>query len=512
MSIQQRLASLANEARARSRRVPRRYLMSVVEKIADIDPLEALARVESLSATDPRVARFSATRMYWTRPVDAFTITGIGAAETLAPDGADRFATVDRDWNALIANALVDDPSGGGREAGPILMGGFAFDPEGPHSEEWSDFPAASLFVPSLQLLRSASGCWLTTTIITGDTAPTTHDFDVLARVRDAIMRDAIVESRSSSTSAARTSCETLSLTDIRPASDWRATVRDAVAAIDAGRIEKVVLAREVRAHARRDFDPVCALQQLRESHGTSYVFGYWNGSSAFIGATPERLVRVDGARVQASSLAGSVSRGTTPEHDASQAAALLASDKDRAEHEFVRRALFTGLARLCDEVTADETPSLLSLPNVHHLHTAVHARLRDGHTLLQLVAQLHPTPAVGGEPRNTALRFIREHEGMDRGWYAAPIGWLQRDRGEFAVALRSALIRGDDALMFAGCGVVADSDPDQEYAESLLKLRPMEAALAAACGPRSSSGSMDEASADQAVDSLATPCGGAVS
>jgi isochorismate synthase EntC len=146
-----------------------------------------------------------------------------------------------------------------------------------------------------------------------------------------------------------------------------------------------------------------------------------------------------------------------------------------------VRQALCTGLARLGDDVTASDEPALLSLPHVHHLYTAVRARLRDPHTILQLVAQLHPTPAVGGEPRNAALRFIREHEKMDRGWYAAPIGWLQRDHGEFAVALRSALIQGAAASLFAGCGVVADSDPDQEYAESLLKLRPMQAALAAA-------------------------------
>ena len=474
MSIQQRLASLANEARARSRHEPRPSLLSVVEKIADMDPLEALARVESLSATDPRVAAFSATRMYWTRPTDDFAIAGIGAAATLAPDGADRFATVDRDWTALITSGCVDDPSGGAREAGPTLMGGFAFDPEGPRSEAWRDFPAASLFVPSLQVLRSTTGCWLTTTIVAGDSDPAAQD--LLAQVRAAI-----IEPRPSTHAPSRAASVNLPLTDIRSASDWRATVGEAVEAIESGRIEKVVLAREVLVSARGEFDTISALHELRGSHQTSYVFGYWNGSSAFIGATPERLVRVDGAHVQASSLAGSVSRGNTPELDASQAAALRASVKDRAEHEFVRRALFTSLARLCDDVTADEEPSLLSLPNVHHLHTAVQARLRTGHTLLQLVAQLHPTPAVGGEPRNAALRFIREHEGMDRGWYAAPIGWLQRDRGEFAVALRSALVHGDSALIFAGCGIVADSEPEQEYAESLLKLRPMEAALAAA-------------------------------
>ena len=503
--MRERLESLLNEARVRTagtrtagtRSARGCSMVSVIEKIADVDPLVSLARVDGLSATDPRIATLARTRMYWTRPVDSFAIAGIGAAELLAPDGADRFATVDRDWKSLLATASVDDPSGSVHEAGPALMGGFAFDPEGPHSEAWSDFAAANLFVPLLQVVRTELGCWLTTTVIAGESAPAV-DYDLIARVRETVL-EAIIETPGDASAPGRSravACEKLSLTDSRAAAGWRATVQDAVAAIGPGRIQKVVLAREVRATAQDDFDVIAALQHLRDSHATSYVFGYWSGTSVFIGATPERLVRVDGSQVQASSLAGSVSRGATPEQDASQAAALLASDKDRAEHEFVRRALFTGLARLCDEVRADDVPSLLSLSNVHHLHTAVHARLRSGHSLLQLVAQLHPTPAVGGEPRNNALRFIREHEGMDRGWYAAPIGWIQRDRGEFAVALRSALVQGDSALMFAGCGVVADSDPDQEYAESLLKLRPMEAALSAACAARDDSLPVSGASA----------------
>jgi isochorismate synthase EntC len=161
-------------------------------------------------------------------------------------------------------------------------------------------------------------------------------------------------------------------------------------------------------------------------------------------------------------------------------AAGLRSSTKDRNEHEFVRTALQSGLAELCDDITADDEPSILSVSQVHHLHTAVRGKLRAGHSLLELVARLHPTPAVGGQPRDAALRFIREHEQLDRGWYAAPIGWLHRNHGEFAVGLRSALMTGRSASLFAGCGIVADSIPGEEYTESLLKLRPMEMALSA--------------------------------
>ena len=447
-------------------------LVSLVERLDDIDPLDAIETIGRLSRHDQDVARLIGTRMFWSRPVEGFSIAGIGAAVTLAPEGADRFATIDRDWKSLVGDALIDDDSSDSA-GGPVLMGGFAFDPEGPHSDAWRDFPAASLFVPALQIVRDVNGCWLTTSHLAGDSPTNASELGVIARARAMLTTTRGARRDHTSVAGAR-----LGIDEMRRGSEWRDTVREAVAAIRAGRIAKVVLAREVRASATGDFDVIAALRQLRAAHETSYVFACWRGDSAFLGATPERLVRVDGSHVRASSLAGSVRRGQTPEDDDAQAASLLNSGKDREEHEFVRRALCTGLARLCDDVTAGEAPELLSLPNVHHLHTAVHARLRPGHTLLQLVAQLHPTPAVGGEPRNAALRFIREHERMDRGWYAAPVGWMQRDRGEFAVALRSALVRGGEALLFAGCGVVADSDPAQEYAESLLKLRPMENAL----------------------------------
>jgi isochorismate synthase len=245
--------------------------------------------------------------------------------------------------------------------------------------------------------------------------------------------------------------------------------------------MEKVVLAREVHAAAHQPFSIAAAVRHLGAAYPDCYVFNIWRGEHAFVGATPERLVRLDGRDVRTSSLAGSSPRGATPDEDRALAERLLASEKDRIEHAVVRRTLCAALAEVGDEVTAAEEPSVLTLPQVHHLHTAVHARLRAGHSLLEIVERLHPTPAVGGHPREAALRFIGAHEQMDRGWYAAPVGWLGRDHGEFAVALRSALIAGAEATLFAGCGVVADSDPDQEYAESVLKLRPMESALAAA-------------------------------
>lgn len=476
VSVTDRLYSLCVQASTRARANRRGVLVSIVERVPVVDPLGALETVVRAAGSDRTIAKHTADRMYWTRPADDFALAGLGAAVTFTPEGADRFATIDREWAALMDGALVEDPSGGVPGAGPVLLGGFAFDPEGPRTELWRDFPAARLIVPRLQLVVTGDDCWLTTTLLVGMDGQPDVEPTVLARLSKGFLN-----SRASvpGSTASIPASETLTCTDVRDTFEWRATVRDAVAAIRACELEKVVLAREVRAAASRKIDVAATLRQLQFAHPTCYVFGCWHGDSVFVGATPERLVRVEGRDVQASSLAGSVRRGATPHDDAAHAEQLLASAKDRSEHEIVRRALCAGLALLCDDVTAADEPTLLSLSQVHHLHTAVHARLRAGHTLLQLVAQLHPTPAVGGAPRNAALRFIREHEEMDRGWYAAPVGWLQRDRGEFAVALRSALITGSEASLFAGCGVVADSDPYQEYAESLLKLRPMELALA---------------------------------
>ncbi|MEO7104547.1 MAG: isochorismate synthase [Gemmatimonadaceae bacterium] len=478
MTVDTSLDSLVGRASAEARAKRRPILVSIVERVPSIDPLEAIVAAGESARSDPALANLIDARSYWTRPADGFALAGLGSAMTFAPTGGDRFAAIDRGFKDMLADAVIVDQSSGVPGTGPTLIGGFAFDPERPTSGTWRDFPQARLTVPLIQLVERGGACWLTTSLVVSAAGEIGLDLSLITRLRAAVL-DA--QPCSSESQPAITDTDAVAYQESRHADAWRATVRAAVMQIRTGDLEKVVLAREVRAETTHDFDIAETIRQLRYAHPTCYVFGFWAGDSAFVGATPERLVRVDGQEVQASSLAGSTRRGATPADDAAQAQELFASEKDRSEHEIVRRALCTGLARFCDDVTSADMPTLLSLPQVHHLHTAVRARLRSGHTILELVEELHPTPAVGGAPRKAALQFIRENEELDRGWYAAPIGWLQSDRGEFAVALRSAVITGADAWLYAGCGVVRDSDPDQEYAESMLKLRPVQTALAAA-------------------------------
>ena len=275
------------------------------------------------------------------------------------------------------------------------------------------------------------------------------------------------------------TSGDAVSLSETRPAADWQQVVADASAAIRDGQAEKIVLAREVRLQSDTPFDVPSALKRLAEAYPTCYVFAFGHGDKTFLGATPERLVHVEDGGLEAACLAGSERRGATPEEDRDLGQALLSSAKDREEHAIVVRALREGLDDLCEQLIAPDEPVLLSVSNVHHLYTPISARLREGVCILDAVERLHPTPAVGGYPRETALEFIREHEGMDRGWYASPIGWVGPDGGgEFAVALRSGLVDGSNAYLFAGCGIMGDSDPSREYDESWLKFRPMLSAL----------------------------------
>lgn len=469
------LAALVLEARRQARQTRRPVLVSVTEAVPPLDLLDATARATAPDYMAPE--RTPHERWHWEQPDAGFALAAVGAALTIAPVGERRFATVDRAWRALLDTALVDDASGGARGAGPLLVGGFAFEPDGPQDGRWLGFPAALMAVPRLQLAAADGRTWLTTNVVVRADGTPDMDPTGVGRLRAILLGERPAMPRVVLASDPAIMAPTC--TEVPDADTWRAGVAEAAAAIRAGWLEKVVLAREVRARAPAPFDADAAIRRLRDAYPSCHVFALWRRDRVFLGASPERLVRLEGRTVAAAVVAGSIARGDDPAADAAQRARLQASAKDRAEHAVVGRALREGLAELCDDVSGPAGPEVLTVSNVHHLHTPLAARLREGRTLLDLVARLHPTPAVGGAPREEALAFLREHERLDRGWYAAPVGWLGRDGGgEFAVALRSALVRGAEASLYAGCGVMGDSDPAEEYAESALKLRPMRAAL----------------------------------
>jgi isochorismate synthase len=451
--------------------------------------MDPIAAYEDLRGLDARIT-------VWARPEDSLALVGLGLAWEFSSAGPDRFTLARDAWTALMRDALTPaqagapggGPAGGAAPAdaalpgGPLAMGGFAFSAEADHGALWRGFGASSLALPELTIAATAGGVTATLAAVlepeaTDDPARADRPLALLAAV-ERVAR----EIPASGTPAVDGSggAPAVVVEEFPPADTWKAAVAAAATAVREGRLAKVVLARGVRVRGH-GADPAAALRRLRAGYPSCTLFAVERAGRCFLGATPERLARVAAGRVHTMALAGSAPRGATDEDDRAIGRALLASAKDRLEHALVVEALREALDGMCETLELPSEPSLLRVSNVQHLCTPLAGVLRAGAGVLDVAGRLHPTPAVGGVPRASALPWIGEHEGFDRGWYAGPVGWVdRRGDGEFAVALRCALTDGDEAVLFGGCGIVADSDPDAEYAEAGLKLRPMLSALGA--------------------------------
>ena len=461
------------EAAERARRLGRPIVVSQT-----VPAPEALAR--DPAAFFARGAGRYAHRAYWERPAEGVALVGLGAARLIRCDGDDRerFRQAAAAIRDDLATALIDGPGGeinsADGAAGPAYLGGFAFDPARPASPEWDGYPAAMLFLPRYLLAVRGAMAWLTMSLLVEPGAAGDAEAEAALRELAGLQAPGAAPSVSPGEGSPRM------VGEVPDPVAWQATVANTAADIRAGRFEKVVLARTLRLQAGSPFDAAGALRALRVAYPSAYVFAVASGARCFLGATPELLVRLTGRDVEATCLAGSIGRGATAEEDERLARRLLDSAKDQVEHRIVVRAIQGALAAVCDDLLVGAgPPRLLRVANVQHLYTPVRGRLAGDRCVLDLVERLHPTPAVGGYPRDVALAAIREREGFDRGWYAGPVGWVGPAGGEFAVAIRSALLAGDAATLYAGCGIVGDSDPAAEYAETGLKFRPMLAALA---------------------------------
>jgi salicylate biosynthesis isochorismate synthase len=398
-------------------------------------------------------------------------VSALGCVRALESGAAPRFEAVSCAWRALAGAAHADSPPGP-PGSGLIAVGGFAFAPGGAGSPAWSGFAPASLIVPEISLARSGGETWLTLNAVL---APDDTEADVLSRCRRRLRSLRSVP---------------LPLVDPAPAGRYEVSspmppahfeeaVARAVQRIRAGELEKIVLAREVEVHAPIAHDPAAVIGLLREAFSSSFVFAVGRGEATFVGATPELLVRRQGQRATTVALAGSTRRSADPAVDDHLGEALLRSGKDRQENAIVARRIARVLRPHSVWVAAAPEPVLVRVANIQHLACPIRAQLRSPIGAVELAALLHPTPAVGAEPV-TALALIPALEGLDRGWYAGPVGWTDAGGdGEFCVALRSALLRDRVARCYGGCGIVADSDPAAELAESELKFGVMLPALA---------------------------------
>jgi isochorismate synthase len=405
----------------------------------------------------------------------ARALAALGEVAQLSATGPERFAAVADRWRALAAAAVSDPPDDPGR-GGPVAVGGFAFAPHGGADLAWAGFEPASLTVPEVALTREphpsgAQGRGDVRLTLHALAAPDDTPEELLVRLQDRLR-----ELRA----------EPLALLDPAPAGRYRvasamppehyeAAVARAVELIRAGELEKVVLAREVHVHAgggASNFDPAALFGVLREGFPSCFVFCVGRGDGAFLGASPELLLRREGHRVSALALAGSMRRSADPAVDDHLGEQLMHSEKDREEHAIVIRRIERTLRPHALWTAAPPEPTLVKVANIQHLGTPIRAQLAQPLDVIELLELMHPTPAVGGEPLARARPLIPALEGLDRGWYAGPVGWADATGdGEFCVALRCALLRGRVARCYAGVGVVRDSDPSAELAETEVKL-----------------------------------------
>jgi menaquinone-specific isochorismate synthase len=427
-----------------------------------------VSRAVEVSAPSARavLAAAEGPRLFWAAPGEA-TVVGSGSAATVTATGTDRFTTVRERATELFASG---DVHAGTLAARPRLFGGFAFHDDHAGASPWEGFPAAQFVFPRVQVTYTDGSAWLTVNAVGPDATPEAVEAEI-DRVREELRgmpeAGALGEPPGVVGRERTTSREA-----------WRESVTDAVERIRAGELRKVVLAQALRAELGGELSVPDTLSRLGDTYPDCHRFlvepDAEGETGSFIGATPERLVTVRGRTLETGALAGTTGRGDTPEEDEWLARELLEDAKNAHEHELVAGAIREQLRPFAASVATGER-RVRRLATVQHLETPMTAELEADEHVLSLVEALHPTPAVGGLPPDEALQTIRETERFDRGWYAAPVGWFDAaGYGSFAVALRSAVTHGDAATLFAGVGIVGDSDPDREWDEVDLKYRPM--------------------------------------
>lgn len=381
-------------------------------------------------------------------------VASLGVAVRFGTSGRDRFANLDDDLGKL--PPLVD---------GARLVMGFSFSPHGPTRPEWEGFGAADAVLPAVTVTRSGDESRLVVAVAAGsDPAPIISALAGLENPAPPPPPDPGVHTVESVPSTVQ----------------WQSEVAEAVGAISEGSFEKVVLARSVLVQSERPTEPFGLVYHLGHANPSCYIYATVIGETAFVGASPELLLAQHGRDIYVNPLAGSAGRGKGAD-DVAVGEQLLASRKDRAEHAIVVDDLVERLGGLTSRLDYPDTPSLRRMATVQHLSTEITGALLEDVSTLEVLASIHPTPAVGGTPRTEALAFIDKAEGIDRGWYSGGVGWIDPAGGaQIALALRCALVNGTTSRLYAGNGIVRESDPAAELVETRLKFQPLLTLLAA--------------------------------
>ncbi|MFC9541941.1 isochorismate synthase MenF [Lysinibacillus sp. NPDC056959] len=427
-----------------------------------------VSRLSALAFYAAGEEHYKGERFYWQNREKTMTLVGLGHAYTIQNNAKnDRYDAVEVEWKKITKNCVK-----GQSELQPILFGGFTFDPLNNVAGEWTDFPEAFFALATYQLVIRDDKAFVSIHLLSKD-GQAEPQFDALRKERDHLIHAAQVKEVKTYSKPEITSY-------FEPYKEpYLASIDQVTALIKQKKADKVVIARSLALQFKEEVSSPQVLSQIIHEQPESYLFGLEHQELLFFGASPERLVKVEKGRAFSSCVAGSIKRGKTAEEDEAYGQSLLNDSKNGGEHQYVVDMIAETFRKNCVEMKVPDSPRLLKIRDIQHLYTPVEGQLNNEATILQLTKSLHPTPALGGVPRKEAMAAIRKYEPMDRGLYAAPIGWVDAEgNGEFAVAIRSAALVKDKAYLYAGGGIVADSEPQSEYEETLVKFRPMLRAL----------------------------------
>ena len=388
------------------------------------------------------------SRYYWTDRDGQFEMAGIGECDVVEPDGPCSIQQTLRGIRMNISTSAENCR----------YYGGFRFHAGAKPNACWHDFKDYRFVLPLLELCRDGERCYWACNI----RKDTNSD-----RVMDALLAAKSQESKPQQFSA-----DFLQRIDLPDSAEWEELVRKALGAITSGQMQKVVLARQSTLRADSPVDPVALLRRLALRSANTYLFCFEpTGERAFLGASPERLYKRIGDKIYSEALAGTRPRGDCREADAQYEKELLQCDKEQREHQIVVSDIRAVLDEYCRDVVVADGPEVRKLTYCQHLHTAIRGVLVEGKSDTALLEALHPTPAVGGLPKEAAMRWIFDNEPFERGVYAGPVGWIGADDAEFCVGIRSGLIRRDTLTLYSGAGIVAGADARAEWRELDAKL-----------------------------------------
>lgn len=452
------LQTLIYKAKEMAQQQNEKQFLSLTE---EIDPIHLLSFFD-------HIKQFNKDRIFWSDVQNDFYLIGLGKVKRIKAE-ENRYEHLQEKWEQFSKKALIHndfDQLG----TGLIALGGMTFDPLNKQTEQWEKFPTSELLIPQYVVIKENTKYYLTiNTFVEQDE----NIMELMNRIEHE--RDQLFNYR---LQVLKTTQSIVKKEEIAR-DEWIESVIKARDEVRSDRVQKIVMAREMKVYLNDNVNIASVLNNLIQAQPDSYVFAFEKDENCFIGATPERLVRVNKEHVLSTCLAGTAPRGASPQEDDAIREDLFNDHKNREEHEYVVQMIRQSINPYCEQLNIPTEPIVLSLKDLHHLYTPVTARLNDQATIFDLIKQLHPTPALGGEPKQESLAFIRQHEQMDRGWYGAPVGWIdQNNNGEFAVAIRSGLVADNHISLFAGCGVMKDSDPQLEYEETGVKFLPVLNAL----------------------------------